>query len=105
MLMDLEYYADHLFFNGNERRLQHFLTVEHIGNLLLTQSTLEAFPEDLVLLLLKALSKYIQVTIVQPARLMQQIEHHGSVSTSTLSNNQSPQTLRKERTVFTAVFN
>ena len=102
MLMDLEYsdnhrksqhvslhYAHHCIFNGNERQLQHLLTVEHIGNLLLTQSTLEAFPEDFVLLLVKALSKYIQLIIVQPARLKQEIGNHGSFSRSTLSNNQS----------------
>ena len=82
MLMDLEYsdnhrknqlvcfhYERHCIFNGNERRLQHSLNGEHIGNLLLTQSTLETFLEDLVFLLVKTLSKYIQVIIVQPARL------------------------------------
>ena len=68
MLMDLGYsgnhrkrqlvsfhYESHLFFNEIERRVQHFLTVEHIGIFLLSQSTIETFPEDLVFLLVKTL--------------------------------------------------
>ena len=60
------HYVHHCIFQW---QLQHFLTVEHIGNLPFTQATLEAFPEDLVFLLVKVLSKYVQVIIDLSARL------------------------------------
>ena len=56
------------FFNGGERWCipQRFLTIEQVGNLLLTQSSIETFSKNLVLLLMKTLSKHIQVIVVSP---------------------------------------
>ena len=53
-------------FNGGERRYipQRFLTVEQIGNMVLTQASIETFSKYLVFLLMKTLSKHVQVIVV-----------------------------------------
>ena len=70
MLMDLGYPDNHrkrqlVSFNYAHQYIpQRFLTVEQIGNLLLTQTSLETFSKNLLFLLVKTLSKYVQVIIV-----------------------------------------
>ena len=98
MLMDLEYSGNHcksqlVSLHYVHRYIFQWQCSVIVGNLLLAQTSLESFPEDLVLLLVKTLSKYIQLIIVYPVRLQQEVKDHCSFSTSTLSNNQSSQTL------------
>ena len=79
MLMDLEYPDNHRknqlylsitctakVFNGGERRYipQRYLTLEEIGNLLVTQSSIETFSENLLFFLMKTLSKHVQLIVV-----------------------------------------
>ena len=59
MLMDLEY-TD----SGRRYIPQRYLTAEQIGILLLAQASVETFSKNLVFLMIKNLSKFVQMIVI-----------------------------------------